>query len=64
MSRGSGARKGLKRQGQTLQPKDHEREVSEEAKSRDVCRNKEKKEVNENGRHSQRGRRRQPGQHP
>ena len=49
MSRGSGARKGTKRQGQTLQPKDHEREVSEEAKSRDVGRNKEKKEVNENG---------------
>ena len=64
MSRGSGARKGTKRQGQTLQPKDHEREVSEEAKSRDVGRNKEKKEVNENGRHSQCGRRRRPGRHP
>ena len=61
MSRGSGTRKGPERQGQTLQPKDHEREVSEETKSRDVGRNKEKKEVNEDGRHSQCGRRRQPG---
>ena len=49
MSRGSGTRKGPERQGQTLQPKDHEREVSEETKSRDVGRNKEKKEVNEDG---------------
>ena len=48
MSRGSGARKGSKRQGQTLQPKDHEREVSEEAKSSDVGRD-EKTKIDEDG---------------
>ena len=59
MSRGSSTRKRTERQGKTIQLKDHEREVSEEAKSRDVGRNKEKKEVNEDGRYSQcRGRRR------
>ena len=64
MSGGSGTRKGPERQGQTLQSKDHEREVSEETKSRDVGRNKEKKEVNEDGQHSQCGRRRRPGRCP
>ena len=49
MSRGSSTRKRTERQGKTIQPKDHEREVSEEAKSRDIGRNKEKKEVNEDG---------------
>ena len=33
-------------------------------RSRDVGRNKEKKEVNEDGRHSQCGRRRRPGRYP
>ena len=49
MSGGSGTRKGPERQGQMLQSKDNEREVSEETKSRDIGRNKEKKEVNEDG---------------
>ena len=64
MSRGSGTRKGAEIQGQTLQSKDHEREVSEETKSCDVGRNKEKKKVNEDGRHSQCRRRRRPGRYP
>ena len=58
MSRGSGARKRTERQGQTIQPKGYEREVSEEAKSSDAGR-EEKTEINEDGRYSQcrRGRR-------
>ena len=64
MSRGSGTRKRTERQGKMIQPKDHEREIYEKAKSRDVGRNKEKKEVNEDGRHSQCGRRRRPGRYP
>ena len=63
-SRGSGTRKGPKRQGQTLQPKDHKWEVFEETKSHDIGRIKEMKEVNEDGQHSQCGRRRRPGRHP
>ena len=63
MSRGSGTRKGSKRQGQMLQPKDQEREVSEEAKSSDVGRD-EKTKIDEDGRHSQCGRGRRPGRHP
>ena len=63
MSRGSGTRKGPERQGQTLQPKDHEREVSEETKSSDVGRD-EKMKIYEDGRHSQCGRRRRPRRHP
>ena len=64
MSRGSGTRKGPERQGQTLQPKDYEREVPEETKSRDVGRNKETKEVNEDGRHRQCGIGRRTRRHP
>ena len=55
MSGGSGTGKRSKRQGKAVQQKDHEREVSEEAKSSDVGRD-EKTEIDEDGRHSQCGR--------
>ena len=49
-------RKGTKGQGQTLQSTDHGWMISETSKSRDVSRDKEKKKVDENGRHCQCGR--------
>ena len=57
-------RKGPKRQGQMLQPTDHEWKVPKATKICDVSRDEETEEVDEDGRHSQCGRGRRSRRHP